>query len=153
MHIQIKRGDPSRLAEYHAVFLDSPLYSHYFTEEGKLDGWLSTAMEKGNLWAALTSRDEAVGCMVIEWDGFFGAFPYLALLGVKKQFRGGGIGHLLLETYIGVARALGCRKCGLLVSSFNPRAKALYQSLGFQKVGYITDFLPGAHENIMVKNL
>ena len=72
---------------------------------------------------------------------------------VKKQFRGGGTGHLLLETYIGVARALGCRKCGLLVSSFNPRAKALYQSLGFQKVGYITDFLPGAHENIMVKNL
>ena len=92
--------------------------------------------------------------MWIEPDGFFGAFPYLALLGVKKSFRGMGIGHTLVETFIGVSRSLGYRKCSLLVSHFNPRAKNLYQSLGFKKVGYVPDcILPGIHENIMVKDL
>ena len=63
-------------------------------------------------------------------------------------------GHGLLETFIGVSRSLGYKKCSLLVSHFNPRAKNLYQSLGFQKVGYVPDcILPGIHENIMVKDL
>lgn len=92
--------------------------------------------------------------MWIELEGFFGAFPYLALLGVKKSFRDMGIGHVLLNTFIGVSKGLGYRKCSLLVSHFNPRAKQLYQSLGFQKMGYVPDcILPGIHENIMVKDL
>ena len=65
-----------------------------------------------------------------------------------------GIGHTLVETFIGVSRSLGYKKCSLLVSHFNPRAKNLYQSLGFKKVGYVPDcILPGIHENIMVKDL
>ena len=154
MDVRITRAVASRLAACHAVFLDSALYDHYFTQEGRLDRQLSTAIDRGELWVALTSQDEVAGCMWMEPDGFFGAFPYLALLGVKKSFRGMGIGHTLLETFIGVSRSLGYRKCSLLVSHFNPRAKNLYQSLGFRKVGYVPDcILPGIHENIMVKDL
>ena len=154
MNVRITRAEASRLDACHAVFLDSALYDHYFTQEGRLDRQLSTAIDRGELWVALTSQDEVAGCMWMEPDGFFGAFPYLALLGVKKSFRGMGIGHMLLETFIGVSRSLGYKKCSLLVSHFNPRAKNLYQSLGFKKVGYVPDcILPGIHENIMVKDL
>ena len=154
MNVQIKKADESQLSACHQVFLDSSLYDHYFSEEGRLDQQLAKAVSRGELWVAVTAQDEVVGCMWIELDGFFGAFPYLALLGVKKSFRGMGIGHVLLETFIGVSRSLGYKKCSLLVSHFNPRAKNLYQSLGFKKVGYVPDcILPGIHENIMVKEL
>ena len=154
MNVRITRADESRLSACHEVFLDSPLYDHYFSQEGRLDKQLSTAISRGELWIALTAQGEVAGCMWMEPNGFFGAFPYLALLGVKKSFRGMGIGHTLVETFIGVSRSLGYRKCSLLVSHFNPRAKNLYQSLGFRKVGYVPDcILPGIHENIMVKDL
>ena len=154
MNVRITRADESRLSACHEVFLDSPLYDHYFTQEGRLDSLLADGIARRELWVALTTQDEVAGCMWIEPDGFFGAFPYLALLGVKKSFRGMGIGHTLVETFIGVSRSLGYRKCSLLVSHFNPRAKNLYQSLGFKKVGYVPDcILPGIHENIMVKDL
>ena len=154
MNVRITRADESRLRACHEVFLDSPLYDHYFTQEGRLDSLLADGIARRELWVALTTQDEVAGCMWIEPDGFFGAFPYLALLGVKKSFQGMGIGHTLVETFIGVSRSLGYRKCSLLVSHFNPRAKNLYQSLGFKKVGYVPDcILPGIHENIMVKDL
>ena len=154
MNVRITRAYESRLSACHEVFLDSPLYDHYFTQEGRLDSLLADGIARRELWVALTTQDEVAGCMWIEPDGFFGAFPYLALLGVKKSFRGMGIGHVLLETFIGVSRSLGYKKCSLLVSHFNPRAKNLYQSLGFKKVGYVPDcILPGIHENIMVKEL
>lgn len=154
MNVRITKADESRLDACHAVFVDSALYDHYFTQEGRLDKQLSTAISRGELWVAVTSQDEVAGCMWVVPDGFFGAFPYLSLLGVKKSFRGMGIGHVLLETFIGVSRSLGYKKCSLLVSHFNPRAKNLYQSLGFRKVGYVPDcILPGIHENIMVKDL
>ena len=154
MNVRITRADESRLRACHEVFLDRPLYDHYFTQEGRLDSLLADGIARRELWVALTTQDEVAGCMWIEPDGFFGAFPYLALLGVKKSFRGMGIGHTLVETFIGVSRSLGYRKCSLLVSHFNPRAKNLYQSLGFKKVGYVPDcILPGIHENIMVKDL
>ena len=154
MNVRITRADESRLGACHEVFLDSALYDHYFSQEGRLDTQLSTAIGRGELWIAVTSQDEVAGCMWIEPTGFFGAFPYLALLGVKKNFRGMGIGHVLLETFMGVSRSLGYRKCSLMVSHFNPRAKNLYQSLGFRKMGYVPDcILPGIHENLMIKEL
>lgn len=154
MNVSVIKADESRLSECHEVFVDSALYDHYFSEEGRLDKQLATAVARGDLWIAVTSQNEVVGCMWMELDGFFGVFPYLSLLGVKKNCRGMGIGHVLLGTFEGVARKLGYRKASMLVSHFNPRAKALYQSMGYQKVGYVPDaILPGIHENIMVKDL
>lgn len=154
INVTIQRATAERLPEIREVFLDSALYDHYFTQEGRLEGILAEAVEKGDLWLALDSHGEVVGAMQIELHGFFGAFPYLALLGVKKRFRGMGVGHTLLQVFEGVARGLGFRKASMLVSHFNPRARALYQSMGYRKVGYVPDaILPGNHENIMVKDL
>lgn len=101
MNVTIVKADPSRLAECREVFLDSALYDHYFTAEGRLEGMLATAVEKGELWLAVTSRNEVAGVMWMEMTGFFDVFPYLALLGVKKSFRGMGVGHVLLRTFEG----------------------------------------------------
>ena len=105
--VTIQRAAPERLPEIREVFLDSVLYDRYFAQEGRLDGILSAAVDKGDLWLALDSHNEVVGAMQVELNGFFGAFPYLALLGVKKRFRGMGVGRTLLKVYEGVARELG----------------------------------------------
>ena len=71
MNVTIVKADPSRLAECREVFLDSALYDHYFTAEGRLEGMLATAVEKGELWLAVTSRNEVAGVMWMEMTGFF----------------------------------------------------------------------------------
>lgn len=71
MNVTIVKADPSRLAECREVFLDSALYDHYFTAEGRLEGMLATAVEKGELWLAVTSRNEVAGVMWREMTGFF----------------------------------------------------------------------------------
>ena len=87
--------------------------------------------------------------MWIEPDGFFGAFPYLALLGVKKAFRGMGIGHTLVETFIGVSRSLGYRKCSLLVSHsgepLQPQSQEPLPVPGLQKGGLCARLHPPRH--------
>lgn len=154
MNVNITRADESRLDECRQVFEDSPLYERYFAEPGRLETQLAIAVERGELWIALSSSGEVVGAMWIELHGFFGAFPYLSLLGVKKRFRGMGVGRTLLSTFAGVSKRLGYRKCSLLVGDFNVRARNLYQSMGYKRVGHVTDcILPGLHESIMVKDL
>ena len=54
MNVRITRAEASRLDACHAVFADSALYDHYFTQEGRLDKQLSTAISRGELWVALS---------------------------------------------------------------------------------------------------
>ena len=37
MNVRITKADESRLSACHEVFLDSALYDHYFSQEGRLD--------------------------------------------------------------------------------------------------------------------
>lgn len=141
MQVQIKKGDPGRLEEYMEVMRDSALWDHYYApDEAVLRGILTDALARGAVLTAEASSGEAVGLMQCEWKGMFGAWPYLALLGVKKNCRGMGIGHTLLEVFEGTSPALGARNMFICVSAFNPRAKALYLSRGFRKVALIRSF-------------
>ena len=63
MNVRITRADESRLRACHEVFLDSPLYDHYFTQEGRLDSLLADGIARRELWVALTAQDEVAGCM------------------------------------------------------------------------------------------
>jgi ribosomal protein S18 acetylase RimI-like enzyme len=97
---------------------------------------------------------ETVGVMQVQLRGFFGAFPYLALLGVRKEWRGRGAGRFMMAAFEEAARQEGCDKTSLMASSFNPRAIRLYQSLGYKKIGYLDDaFKKGIGEYIFVKRL
>lgn len=155
MNVTIKKGDPSRLEEYVDILRESSLWDHYYApDEQVLRGTLSDALAKGNLFIAESSSGEPVGLMHCEWKGMFGLWPYLALLGVKKNYRGMGIGHALLDTFESVGRALGARNLFICVSGFNPRARALYISKGFRKVALIPGlYRDDVEENVLMKRL
>ena len=111
MKFTLVKGVPERLEEYREVFYGSKLYDAYFAEGDSLNENLLRAMADGDLYVAMSPGDEAVGVMYMTRNGLAG-LPYLNLLGVKKKYRGQGIGTDLVKIFIG--------------------AKRLYQSLGFQ---------------------
>ena len=88
-------------------------------------------MNKGELYVAMSSKNEPVGVMHMTRDGLAG-LPYLSLLGVKKRYRGMGIGTALVKIFIGVMEAGEAPNMFIMTSKFNVRAKKLYQSLGFE---------------------
>lgn len=131
MDFTLVKGDPSRLEEYCQVFYDSKLYDAYFADSDRLPTVLTDAMNKGELYIAMSSKDEPVGVMHMTRDGLAG-LPYLSLLGVKKRYRGMGIGTALVKIFIGVMEAGEAPNMFIMTSKFNVRAKKLYQSLGFE---------------------
>ena len=131
MDFTLVKGDPSRLEEYCQVFYDSKLYDAYFADSDRLPNVLMDAMKKGELYIAMSSKDEPVGVMHMTRDGLAG-LPYLSLLGVKRRYRGMGIGTALVKIFLGVMEAGDSPNMFIMTSKFNVRAKKLYQSLGFE---------------------
>jgi len=84
----------------------------------------------------------------------FGAMssPYIATIAVAPEARGQGVGHKLLQAVEEHYR--GRRHLFLCVSSFNPRARQLYENIGYRVIAdldaYIVD---GASEILMHKRL
>jgi ribosomal protein S18 acetylase RimI-like enzyme len=89
--------------------------------------------------------------MHMQMDGMCG-LPYLALLGVKKMYRGMGIGKKFLAMFIGVAEEYGAPNMFIMTSTFNVRAKQLYESVGFRKVGVLPSFsVKGVDEILFIR--
>lgn len=78
--------------------------------------------------------------------------PYLASIAVDAPARSRGVGAALLDA--AEKRFAGARWMFLCVSSFNARARALYERRGYRPVGELPDYVvDGASEILMVKRL
>lgn len=60
---------------------------------------------------------------------------YLDSIGVLPQYRGLGIGSMLINAMTEIARNEGHRFIGLIVDFDNPKAEELYSRLGFRRAG------------------
>lgn len=94
---------------------------------------------------------EPLGFALLHPQGVAGS-PYIASIGVAEQARGHGVGTRLLdhaERHYPEARHMF-----LCVSSFNPRAQALYARHGYEVIGVLKDYVvAGADETLMHKRL
>ena len=77
------------------------------------------------------------GVRPVEDETSAGEF-YLDSLAVLPQWRGRGVGGALLSAARDRAFAAGHERVGLIVDFENPRAEALYNSLGFERVNATT---------------
>lgn len=78
--------------------------------------------------------------------------PYVASVAVAESERGRGVGTALLDAT--EARYPKARYVFLCVSSFNTRARALYERYGYRLVGELPDFVvDGYSELLMGKRL
>ncbi len=92
------------------------------------------------------------GFILLQEHGVAGS-PYIASIAVAPEHRSEGIGSRLIE--FAEDRFRGSYKhIFLCVSSFNRRARALYEKLGFSAVGELKDYvIEGASEILMHKRL
>jgi len=91
-----------------------------------------------------------LGFAIVDPTGLAGG-AYLKIIAVDALARSGGVGSALLE-YVEERFGQPSGNLFLCVSSFNLRAKALYERRGFTEVGLIDDYLmKGAAELIMRK--
>ena len=90
------------------------------------------------------------GVRPVEDETSAGEF-YLDSLAVLPQWRGRGVGGALLSAARDRAFAAGHSRVGLIVDFANPRAEALYNSLGFERVN-ATTFLGHDMWHMQAKN-
>ncbi len=153
--IEIRKAELSKLEEYKRIFANSPLYNHYFKKGDLLDKWLSDAINAGQGYVAVDRNGEAVGWLSMKpSDAYVDGLPNLTLLGVKDTNRGRGIGQMLLSFYEGVMGGLGFKECCVVVNDWNPRARKLYDSLGYKlRKSFEDPFVGGWMDHMLVKKL
>jgi len=92
------------------------------------------------------------GIILLDPRGVAGS-PYIKSIAVYPEFRGQGIGTKLLSFAENLFRDRS-RHLFICVSSFNHRARRLYEKSGFQEVGELKDYIiEGASEILMHKGL
>jgi ribosomal protein S18 acetylase RimI-like enzyme len=101
--------------------------------------------------AAPGDTPEVLGFLIIEMRGTF--VGYIRSVAVREDWRGRGLGSRL----IAFAEARIFRdhpNVFMLVSSFNARAKALYERLGYEVVGELRDYvIRGQSEWLLRKSI
>ena len=152
--IDIQKADPAKLEEYKHIFDNSALYTHYFKKKPELlELWLTEYMP--NAYIAVDRNGNSVGWISISAsDAHIDGLPNITLLGVKDSARGRGIGQMLISFYVDVMTRLGCEECAVVVNDWNPRARKLYDSLGFKlRKSYEDPFIGGFVNHVLVKKL
>jgi len=92
-----------------------------------------------------------VALLLVSPYGLAGS-PYINSIAVDPAHRSAGIGAGLLD--FAEEKFSGCRFIFLCVSSFNPRAEALYRRCGYELVGELKDYIvEGRSEMLYRKRL
>ena len=92
--------------------------------------------------------ESPAGFLLLHPRGFLGC-PYIAVIAVVAQLRGRRIGAGLLE--FAEAHFSGARHVYLCVSSFNTRARRLYERRGYVKVGELADFIADGYSELLMQ--
>ena len=117
---------------------------------------LATGYERSLALLANASRErylahvsgKPAGFLVISMQGAF--VGYVQLLGVAAQFRGQGVGKLLIE-YAEKRIFRETPNVFICVSDFNASARRFYQKMGYQSVGELSDFIIAGHSEILLR--
>lgn len=130
----IADATPADLPELATLMATSQLLQRYRTTQSSARNSLTEALEGGDL--LLVHRDPKVGGFA--WLTFaprmLNHAAYLRLLLVAEEFRGSGIGGLLLDEAEARARERA-NHCYLLVTTDNARARRFYERHGYRCVG------------------
>jgi ribosomal protein S18 acetylase RimI-like enzyme len=153
MNINVIKAEDRHLADCAAAVLDSELGDVYFKDRKRAVQALTRGISRGEIFVAVNNDLECLGFIWVNPSGMFDKFPYLHMIAVRREYRGIGIGKILIRYFEDNYRNDGS-KAFLVVADFNPKAKTLYESLGYKEVGVIPGlYKEGVAESLMMKEL
>lgn len=118
----------------------------------RLEHCQQACRRQGTIMFVACAESQRCGFALLHERGVAGS-PYLASIAVAPEWRSRGVGAALIARAEDHFRPCA-RHMFLCVSSFNPRARALYERLGYRPVGELPDYLiDGASELLMCKRL
>lgn len=91
---------------------------------------------------------ETVGFVIVQMRGAF--VGYLQSVGVAPEWRGRSVGSKLIA-FAEERIFKEAPNVFILVSSFNERAQALYERLGYEVVGELNDYIVAGHSEILLR--
>ena len=151
MKISITKAHKIYLDDCKDALLNSKLGQEYFVTEEKAISALTEGITKGEMYVAVNEGGECLGFIWFIVGGAFHSFPYLHIIAVKEKYRGQGIGKKLISFFEQTVFPDNS-KVFLVVADFNPDAKRLYESLGYQQVGMLPSlYKDGVTEYLMMK--
>ena len=112
------------------------------------DRCLATVSDPGRELFVARAGADVVGFILLNMHG---PFPgYIQTVCVADSARGHGIGSRLVG-YAEVRIGRVSPNVFLCVSSFNPRARRLYERLGYAFVGTLTNYLVEGHDELLFR--
>lgn len=91
--------------------------------------WITEAMDRQVKFYLLTLDQEPAGCVALEWAKVDTC--YLERLAVLRQYRGRGLGTMLVNHALDQARQLGVAKVDLTIIARHVELQNWYERLGF----------------------
>ena len=140
MIIHIKLADMKYIDNLVEILQNSDLGKAYFSDYEKATNMLTYAVGQKNIYVAVEENEKCLGFIYYMTNGVFGSYPYLHIVAVKEEYRNYGIGRQLMKYFEDNASNSSSTKYFLTVDDFNPRAKKLYENLGYQCVGELPNF-------------
>ncbi len=140
MNLVIREAEEKHVNLCVRILQNTEMGTVYFSDTPKAVGVMSRALAQRELFVALKDDEDCLGFMVFLRKGVFGSYPYLHLIAVKEEYRNLGIGKRLIRFFEANSSAYASTKYFLTVDDFHPRARKLYESLGYQCVGELKDF-------------
>jgi ribosomal protein S18 acetylase RimI-like enzyme len=114
----------------------------------RLADWLRRQEPTMRKFEAVTGQGLA-GVIVIQ-DPFLHG-PYLKLIAILPGFQGRSLGMRLLQWMESEARRAEDRQLWLCVSTFNSRARALYERFGFEAVAILDKLACDASDELLMR--
>lgn len=90
-------------------------------------------------WSSLWDDVDKEFLSKVEAETRSGEF-YLDSMAIRPEYRGMGIGRMLIEYAIEKGKRLGCAYSSLLVDKNKPKLEAYYQNMGFERFGEMDFF-------------
>ena len=129
--IHIIKGSGEKFDEYRKIFDGSSLIRHYGDHVYE---WMQQGLIENNVYIAEDGNGEAVGFMWAQLNSMYAEQPYISLLGVRSDYRAHGVGQRLIQHFIDIYEGEGYERGLIAVNDFNPRARILYEDMGFHKI-------------------
>ena len=135
-------------AEAHACATIMATTEPWITLGRSFDRCLATMNDETLERYVAVSDGDVVGFVLLSMRGTFTG--YIKSIAVRDDWRGRGLGRQL----IGMAEERIFRESPnvfICVSSFNHRARALYERLGYNVVGPLRDFIARGYDEILMR--